>query len=41
MKHLIAIGAGVIDANYPGPVEVVLFNFNPADFVVEVGDRVA
>ncbi len=41
VKHMIDTGAGVVDADYRGPVGVVLFNFGPTDFVVEVGDRIA
>ena len=41
MKHMIAVGDGIIEANYRGPVEVVLFNFGSADFVLEAGNRVA
>ena len=41
VKHMIAVGAGVVDANYRGPMEVVLFNFSQANFVVKAGDRVA
>ena len=35
------IGAGVIDADYRGPVGVVMFNHADEDLLVEVGDRVA
>ena len=31
-KHFIDTGAGVIDADYRGPVGVVLFNFSETDF---------
>ena len=41
MKKFIDVGAGVVDADYRGPVGVVLFNFGEEDFVVEQGDRVA
>ncbi|KAL3809807.1 hypothetical protein ACHAXA_010390 [Cyclostephanos tholiformis] len=41
VKHMIDTGAGVVDADYRGPVGVVLFNFGPTDFVVEAGDRIA
>ncbi len=41
VKHMIDVRTGIINANYRGPVGVVLFNFVPADFVVEAGDRVA
>ncbi len=40
-KHFIDTGAGVIDADYRGPVKVLLFNHNEADFEVKEGDRVA
>jgi len=35
------VGAGVVDADYRGPVGVVLFNFGKEDFQVNIGDRVA
>ncbi|KAM3310331.1 hypothetical protein ACQJBY_031177 [Aegilops geniculata] len=41
LKHSIDVGAGVIDADYRGPVGVVLFNHSEADFAVKPGDRVA
>lgn len=40
-KHSIDTGAGVIDADYRGPVKVLLFNLSDVDFKVEVGERVA
>jgi len=40
-KHHIATAAGVIDADYRGPVGVVLFNHSQVDFQIEAGDRVA
>ncbi|CZT17773.1 related to dUTPase [Ramularia collo-cygni] len=40
-KHSIDVGAGVIDADYRGPLKVLLFNFGDADFEVAVGERVA
>ncbi|KAI1773974.1 dUTP diphosphatase [Hypoxylon cercidicola] len=41
-KHFIDTGAGVVDADYRGPVKVLLFNHHPdADFPVAEGDRVA
>ncbi|NXD32261.1 DUT nucleotidohydrolase, partial [Spelaeornis formosus] len=40
-KHSIDTGAGVIDADYRGPVKVLLFNFSDEDFTVKHGDRVA
>ncbi|KAF5747104.1 deoxyuridine 5'-triphosphate nucleotidohydrolase [Tripterygium wilfordii] len=40
-KHSIDVGAGVIDADYRGPVGVILFNHSDVDFQVGVGDRIA
>ncbi|KAH8732631.1 dUTPase-like protein, partial [Phaeosphaeriaceae sp. PMI808] len=40
-KHGIDTLAGVIDADYRGPVGVILANLSDTDFEVEVGDRVA
>lgn len=40
-KHSIDTGAGVIDADYRGPVKVLLFNLSDIDFQVAVGERVA
>lgn len=40
-KHSIDTGAGVIDADYRGPVKVLLLNFGESDFAVEVGERIA
>ncbi|EME44128.1 hypothetical protein DOTSEDRAFT_115886, partial [Dothistroma septosporum NZE10] len=40
-KFSIDVGAGVIDADYRGPVKVLLFNLSDNDFKVEVGERVA
>lgn len=41
VKKFIDVGAGVVDADYRGPVGVVLFNFGEEDFAVKPGDRVA
>lgn len=35
------IGAGVIDADYRGPIGVVLFNHADEDLQIDIGDRVA
>jgi len=35
------IGAGVIDADYRGPIGVVMFNHADEDLQIEPGDRVA
>ncbi|XP_057837323.2 deoxyuridine 5'-triphosphate nucleotidohydrolase isoform X2 [Cryptomeria japonica] len=40
-KHCIDVGAGVIDADYRGPVAVILFNHSDHDFQVNSGDRIA
>ncbi|KAF2723317.1 dUTP diphosphatase [Polychaeton citri CBS 116435] len=40
-KHSIDVGAGVIDADYRGPLKVLLFNFSDQDFKVSVHERVA
>jgi dUTP pyrophosphatase len=39
-KHSIDVGAGVIDADYRGPVGVILFNHFNVDFEVKVGHRI-
>jgi dUTP pyrophosphatase len=41
VKNGIDVGAGVVDADYRGPVGVVLFNFGDQDFEVKRGDRIA
>ncbi|KAI7887637.1 dUTPase-like protein [Mucor mucedo] len=40
-KHHLDTGAGVIDADYRGPVGVVMFNFSKVDYEVKRGDRIA
>ncbi|ORY97954.1 dUTPase-like protein [Syncephalastrum racemosum] len=40
-KHHLDTGAGVIDADYRGPVGVVMFNLSQVDYQVNQGDRVA
>ncbi|KAH6780556.1 DUTP-PYROPHOSPHATASE-LIKE 1 [Perilla frutescens var. hirtella] len=40
-KHSIDVGAGVVDADYRGPVGVILFNHSDVDFQVKAGDRIA
>jgi dUTP pyrophosphatase len=38
----VAVGAGVIDADYRGSLKVLLFNHSPAEtLVVQKGDRIA
>lgn len=41
VKKGIDVGAGVVDADYRGPVGVVLFNLGDADLEVQQGDRIA
>lgn len=41
VKNGIDTGAGVIDADYRGPVGVVLFNHSNEDYVIRCGDRIA
>lgn len=41
VKQGIHVGAGVVDADYRGPVGVVLFNLGTDDLVVKPGDRIA
>ncbi|KAF7140589.1 hypothetical protein RHSIM_Rhsim06G0034500 [Rhododendron simsii] len=40
-KHSIDVLAGVIDADYRGPIGIILFNHSDADFEVKAGNRVA
>lgn len=40
-NNFIDIGGGVIDVDYKGEVEVILFNHDRTPFVVQIGDRVA
>lgn len=40
-KNSIDVLAGVVDADYRGPVGVILFNHSDTDFEVKAGDRVA
>lgn len=41
LRYGIDVGAGVIDADYRGPVGVILFNWGLGDFEVKRGDRIA
>jgi dUTP pyrophosphatase len=41
LKHGIDVGAGVIDADYRGPVGILLFNLSDQDFAIKRGDRIA
>ena len=40
-KHMIDVGAGVIDADYRGELKVLLFNLGDTDFQVKAEDRIA
>lgn len=40
-KHSIDVLAGVIDADYKGVIQVILYNHGETDFEVKVGDRIA
>lgn len=40
-KHSIDVGAGVIDEDYRGPLNVILFNHGEQDFEIKRGDRIA
>ncbi|KAF0379292.1 Deoxyuridine 5-triphosphate nucleotidohydrolase [Gigaspora margarita] len=41
MNHFLDCGAGVIDADYRGPVGVLLFNFGDEPYQVKEGERIA
>lgn len=41
VKHHLDVGAGVVDADYRGPLGVVMFNFSQSDYQVKEGDRIA
>ena len=41
IKHGITTGARVIDADYTGPIGIVLFNHGNQDFDIQEGDRIA
>ena len=40
-KHGISVGAGVIDSDYRGNIQVILFNHGQVDFQVEKGHKIA
>uniref|UniRef100_A0A061S310 Deoxyuridine 5'-triphosphate nucleotidohydrolase n=1 Tax=Tetraselmis sp. GSL018 TaxID=582737 RepID=A0A061S310_9CHLO len=40
-KHGIDTGAGVVDEDYRGEIQVILFNLSDTDFQVKAGDRIA
>ncbi|RKP07657.1 dUTPase-like protein [Thamnocephalis sphaerospora] len=41
VKKFIDVGAGVIDADYRGPLHILLFNFGKQPFEIKEGDRIA
>lgn len=41
VNNFIDVGAGVIDEDYRGVIQVVLFNHSFRDFTVTAGDRIA
>ena len=41
LEHALDVGASVIDADYRGPIGVILFNHSDVDFKVKVGDRIS
>jgi dUTP diphosphatase len=41
LNHNIEVGAGIVDADYSGPVNVVLNNHSGRDFHVAPGDKIA
>lgn len=41
VKHSIDVGAGVIDTDYRGTIQVLLFNFGKEDFLIRKGDCIA
>jgi len=40
-NHFIDVGAGVIDADYRGPLNILLFNHSDEPFQINAGDRIA
>ena len=41
IKNFIDVGVGVVNSDYRGEINVVLFNHSVEDFAVQVGDRKA
>ncbi|RKP27878.1 dUTP diphosphatase [Syncephalis pseudoplumigaleata] len=41
VRKSIDVGAGVIDADYRGPLQILLFNLGDEDFEISEGDRIA
>ena len=40
-KHSLDVGAGVIDPDYTGPIQVILFNFGTEEYLVTKGQSIA
>ena len=40
-QHFIDVGASVVDSDFWGEIEVILFNHSVEDFPVQAGDRIA
>ncbi|KAI4475730.1 hypothetical protein M0802_015047 [Mischocyttarus mexicanus] len=40
-KNFIDVGAGVIDADYRGNLQILMFNHSDLDFKISPGDRIA
>ena len=41
LKHSLTVNFGTIDPGYRGEIRVIMFNLGRADYVVEMGDRIA
>ncbi|CAG8567494.1 6878_t:CDS:2 [Paraglomus brasilianum] len=41
LRHFLDCGAGVIDADYRGPVGILMFNFSEHEYQVCEGERIA
>ena len=41
LKQFVDVGPGVIDSDYRGELDVILFNFGDEDFILNMGDRIA
>ena len=41
LHHHIHVGAGVVDPNYTGPVQVLLLNFSHQNHTIEVNNHIA
>lgn len=40
-NEMIDIGGGVVDGDYTGIVNIIVYNFSDDDFIVKKGDRIA